>query len=153
MSNYHMLAFHRRKKNLTQEEAAKLLNISRNTLIMYEKGKLEVPLTVFIKMSELYEFDVFDIFGVNDSSGGNGIEYDANVYYMIKAHAAYVIRSEMEVNRKIYGEEMYSQDYYANRYKKLIEKELSSGIYDACNGIAAEYEKDKMNIPVFVKEE
>lgn len=146
--NFYKLAMYRKRKNLTQEEAAKILNISRNTLIMYEKGKLDIPLTVFIKMSELYEFDVFDILGVNDAKLDNAVEH----YYMIKAHVTHVIRQEVNVNKMIYGEEMYSQDYYAKRYLKLLNNKLASDIYNYHPEVRAEAEKDRGNIPIFVEE-
>lgn len=54
-------------KNLTQEEAAKLLNISESTLNHYENQKYSPRLSTLQKMAEIYEVDIKD-FKLHDKS-------------------------------------------------------------------------------------
>ena len=46
---------------MTQSEAAKFLDISKNTLIGYEKGRVMPPIDVAKKMANLYGQSVDDI--------------------------------------------------------------------------------------------
>lgn len=46
---------------LTQAEAAKALNITKNTLAGYENGKVVPKIDVAKRMAELYGFSVNDI--------------------------------------------------------------------------------------------
>ncbi len=80
------LAMQRDKKGLTQTEAAKLLGISRSSLSAYENDRNKVPLSVFIKMAYLYEFDVFEILRVNDPK--NSIE-ESDINRLEQAHEWY----------------------------------------------------------------
>jgi len=48
-------------KNLTREEAAKLLNISVKALAMYESGKTSPTVKVVKRMEDLYEVNYNDI--------------------------------------------------------------------------------------------
>lgn len=48
-------------KNLTREEAAKLLNISVKALAMYELGKTSPTVKVVKRMEDLYEVNYNDI--------------------------------------------------------------------------------------------
>lgn len=56
----------RKKAGYTQAEAADLLGISRSTLIRYENDYEMPAMNTFLKMSKLYDFDVYDVLGVND---------------------------------------------------------------------------------------
>lgn len=42
------------RKGLTQEKAAELLGIARNTLVYYEIHPYSMPIGMFVAMSELY---------------------------------------------------------------------------------------------------
>ena len=56
----------RKKAGYTQAEAADLLGISRSSIIRYEND-YEIPtMSTFLKMANLYDFDVYDVLGVND---------------------------------------------------------------------------------------
>ena len=68
------LEMKRRENNMTQEEVAKYLGISRNTLAAYESGKQKIPLTVFIYLADLYKCDVYEILSVH----ANDVEYDTD---------------------------------------------------------------------------
>lgn len=60
------LKLNREKMGLTQEEVADKIGISRKSLSNYENEITPIPLTVFIRLAELYQFDVFEILGVHD---------------------------------------------------------------------------------------
>lgn len=153
MGYYYKLALMRKRKGLTQAEAADLLEISRSALIMYENGKLDVPLSIFIKMARLYGFDTLEVLGVNDPSESCGIVFDINYYYMIKAHVCYVVEKEAAVNREMYGEDVYDEEYYADRYISILKDLLSEERYDGNEDIQAEAERDRGNIPQFISVE
>ncbi|MBR0365955.1 MAG: helix-turn-helix transcriptional regulator [Clostridia bacterium] len=114
----------RRKNGYTREEIAELLGISKNTISNYESNKTPIPLSVMIKLSRLYDFDVFDVFGVHDSSV---IEYDMHIYYYVKAHFEYVIRHQRKSDL-IFGNE-YSESFYAARLKKLITEHINDPVF------------------------
>lgn len=40
--------------NMTQKEAAKLLNVDKSTIISWENGKTQPKYTQFVKLSEIY---------------------------------------------------------------------------------------------------
>lgn len=48
----------RRSKGLSQEEAVKELGVARNTLSLYETGKLAPSLDTLIKLLDLYGYQV-----------------------------------------------------------------------------------------------
>lgn len=56
------LAAARVNANLTQKEAAKLLNINKCTMINWEKGKSSPKYTQMKKLCELYGVTLDDIF-------------------------------------------------------------------------------------------
>jgi transcriptional regulator with XRE-family HTH domain len=60
-SNMITLRAARVNKNLTREEAAKLLNISVKALAMYESGKTSPTVKVVKRMEDLYEVNYNDI--------------------------------------------------------------------------------------------
>lgn len=80
------LAMYRKKSGLSQGEAADILQISRATLSKYENGE-DLPVDVFVKMAELYDFDVFDVLGVNDPS--ESVLTDEDVHALTDSHNAY----------------------------------------------------------------
>lgn len=55
----------RKKCGLTLEEAAIKLGISRNSLSLYEAGKLPIPLSVTVKMLRVYNSNTIELLGVN----------------------------------------------------------------------------------------
>lgn len=146
---YYKLAIYRKKLGLTQAEAADMLGISRNALAKYETGKNDIPLTVFVKMSELYGFDTLDILGVNEPGENNGIIYDKGYYYILKAHVCYLIRKEININNSMYGEEAFDAVYYKERYKEVLKDTLSREPFVSRNDISADADFDKDNIPDF----
>ena len=52
----------RREKGYSQEEIAKRLNISQSNYSKYEAGTLEMSITNAIKLAELYNIDVLELF-------------------------------------------------------------------------------------------
>ncbi len=117
MLNTTQLGLLRKSKNLTMEEAAKKLGISRNTLAAYESGKTKVPLSVFVRMADLYNCDVFDMFGVYAPY----IEYDTDEDELIEAHAKFRIKAE-KAKDEAYGKSYLPDKYYEDRYKQYIEE-------------------------------
>ena len=111
----------RRKNGYTREEVAEQLGISVNTVSNYESNKTPIPLSVMIKLSRLYDFDVF---GVHDPSV---IEYDIHVYYYVKAQFEHVIRRQRESDQ-IYGNE-YPDSFYAERLKRLITEYINDPVF------------------------
>ncbi len=146
---YYKLALYRKKLGLTQAEAADMLGISRNALAKYETGKNDIPLTVFVKMSELYGFDTLDILGVNEPGDNSGLIYDVGYYYIIKAHVCYLIRKEIDINNSMYGEGAFEAEYYRERYIEILNETLSKKLFAQRADIAADAAMDKDNIPEF----
>ena len=56
------LAAARTNANMTQEQVAKELKISKVTLINWEKGKTKIPFTSLVALCTLYEFPIDNIF-------------------------------------------------------------------------------------------
>lgn len=57
----------RAKKNITQAELAKLINVSRQTINAMELGKY-VPSTVLaLRLAHVFEVEVTDIFALEES--------------------------------------------------------------------------------------
>lgn len=105
----------RRENKMTQEAVAEYLGISRNTLAAYESGKSKIPLSVFIRLADLYKCNVFDVLGVYAPY----IEFDIPEIELVKAQAKYRV---MEEKRKddAYGKDYLSDAYYADRYKQYL---------------------------------
>ena len=117
------LSFYRERAALTQEEAAEKLGISRSTLIRYENGEERVPMSVFVKMSAIYDFDVFEIAGVEDSVHSTMLDYDISIYYLFKAHARYAVYNEYKA-----AAEFMPTEHCAEDAQKRFRQYLSSVI-------------------------
>ncbi len=109
----------RREKKLTQQEVAEYLGISRNTLAAYESGKSKIPLTVVIRLANLYKFDVFDVFGVHAPN----IEFDVPEIEFIKVQAKYKVLAEKEKD-DAFGKDYLSKEYYEMRYKTHLKEAM-----------------------------
>lgn len=109
----------RKQNGYTREEVAKAIGISENTVLNYEKNKTPVPISVMIKLSRLYDFDVFKVFGVRDAS----LVYDVPVYYYFKAHFEYAIRHERENDLK-FGN-VLPDEYYAERLRSSFREYIN----------------------------
>ena len=51
------IKFNRGVKHLTQAQLSELVDIGRDTLISYEKGKTLPPVKTLIKLSEVFEYN------------------------------------------------------------------------------------------------
>lgn len=102
----------RRERKMKQQEVADYLGISRNTLAAYESGKSKIPLSVFIRLADLYKCDVFDVFGVHAPN----IEFDIPEIELIKAQAKYKVLAEKEKD-DAFKKDYLSNEYYEMRYK------------------------------------
>ena len=56
----------RQERDLTQQEMAKLLGVSRVTYSRYENGKREIPLTLLIKLADIFKTSIDYIVGRSD---------------------------------------------------------------------------------------
>ncbi|WP_340013475.1 helix-turn-helix transcriptional regulator [Paenibacillus sp. FSL K6-1318] len=57
----------REDKDLTQQQLAKMLNITQTTYSRYETGVLDVPSVVLIKLSEFHNVSIDYILGQTDN--------------------------------------------------------------------------------------
>lgn len=105
------LELKRRESGLTQKEVAERLGISRNTLAAYESGKTEIPLSVFIYLSEIYKCNVFEIFGVHAPH----IVFDIPKTELAHAYARYKVGAEKELDKLMRKQK--PESYYEMRYK------------------------------------
>lgn len=106
------LELKRREAGLTQQEVAELLGISRNTLAAYESGKTDIPISVFIRLADLYKCDVHDVFGVYAPH----ITFDLPKSELRHAHARYKLNKEKELNEQMGIEK--AENYYEEKYKQ-----------------------------------
>lgn len=105
----------RKRAGLSLDEAADLLDISRTTLIRYEKESPRLPVSIFIQMTEIYNCSVFDILGVHEDVFGC-MEWDVSPYYLMKAQAYYLVTKERET-QQLFGGSAFSAEYYNQRYR------------------------------------
>lgn len=56
----------REDKDLSQEDIAKILNISQATYSRYESGKLDIPSAALIQLSRFYETSIDYLLGLTD---------------------------------------------------------------------------------------
>lgn len=103
----------RKRAGLSQEEAAKLLGISRSTLIKYETESPRLPVSIFIQMTEIYDCSIFDILHVHEPML---LEMDINPYYLMKAQARVNVRKDIEAD-KLFGTPQLRHEYYNDRYR------------------------------------
>lgn len=123
MSSGFKLKQFRKRKGYSIKEAAEQVGITASTLEKYElKGK-PVPVSVLIKLAELYNFDVMDIFGVRD---GIIFEKDVSDADIIRAHFEYVVRREAESDKR-FGKNL-PQSYYNSKLESFMENYLSSPV-------------------------
>lgn len=57
----------REDEDLTQEDVAKILNISQTTYSRYESGSLDLPSQSLIKLAEFYSVSVDYLLGISNS--------------------------------------------------------------------------------------
>ena len=55
------IKFYRNKRNITQIEMAKMLNVSRQTYINYETGAFEPSLDILKKISQILQTSIDDL--------------------------------------------------------------------------------------------
>ncbi len=49
-----MIKFYRKQKKLSQKDLARILNVSQQSVSLYEKGKRQTPIDVLKKLSDLF---------------------------------------------------------------------------------------------------
>lgn len=109
---------YRHAAGLDLEAASKKLGITEEALIDYEKDKVKIPGSLFLKMAEAYKFDVFE----GSTRVTDGIEFvpDVSKYDVIKMHARYRTYKEFLEPRKYairYLEEQ--QNFHFNKVLKM----------------------------------
>ncbi|MGN1116849.1 MAG: helix-turn-helix domain-containing protein, partial [Candidatus Ornithomonoglobus sp.] len=134
----------RKRAGLSQEEAAKLLGISRSTLIRYEKESPRLPVSIFIQMTEIYDCDVFDILHVHEPMD---LEKDISPYYLMKAQARRNVKKEIEADRR-FGTTGVKKEYYNQRYRMHTFEIVKMFVrypqfIEEAEEILAEFEKDE----------
>lgn len=108
------LAYFRKRSGLTQDEVAKQLGISRNSLVAYERGESDVPLTILLKLAGLYEFDIFDVYSVHGAN--EGVYVDTGIYEVAKTHIRHRVLSDMNENKNV-NSGVVPTGYYETLYK------------------------------------
>ena len=134
------LKLHRKRNGYTHEEVARELGISVNTLSNYENNKTPIPISVMIKLSRLYDFDVFDVFEVRAPK----LVPDVPIYYYFKAHFEYIIRHERETDIK-FGN-ILPDEYYAERLRSRIIGYISDPTFIKNYPDAAEAARDDLGL-------
>lgn len=127
------LAMLRMHAGLTQEEAAAKLGISRSALIRYENGYEDIPISVLIKMTALYDFDIAAVSGIKEPQPGTGFKYDVPQYYVLKAHVMYEAKHSWLI-----GDD-------PENLEKLIYRAIKDDMYYNKALLLTEFEKDKAN--------
>ncbi len=125
------LKLFRKRAGLTLKEVSEVTGISVASLSSYENREKSIPVSVLIKLSNLYMFDVFDVLGVRakyDDCGDEYIEMDLNPYYLIRAHCENVLEKEMR-SEKLFGNEPMPNEYYNMRFEELIEDTINSSFF------------------------
>lgn len=62
MEKSNIMRAYRVRAGLSQEKAAELLGIARNTLCYYEQRPYSIPINVFVGMKEIYGDDFAEIY-------------------------------------------------------------------------------------------
>ena len=77
------LKFLRNEKNISQEELAKLLNISRTSITNYELGRNEASTQVLDKLSEIFNCSIDYLLGKSDTRNNtSNIDESDKKFYM-----------------------------------------------------------------------
>lgn len=56
----------RKKKKITQEDLAKMVGVTRQTIISIENGKYQASLILALRIARVFELPVEDIFELED---------------------------------------------------------------------------------------
>ena len=57
---------YRKKKKMTQEDLAKMVGVTRQTIISIEQGKYVASLSLALKLAKIFEVQVEDLFEVEE---------------------------------------------------------------------------------------
>lgn len=57
---------YRKKKKMTQEDLAKIVGVTRQTIISIEQGKYVASLSLALKLAKIFEVKVEDLFEVEE---------------------------------------------------------------------------------------
>ena len=57
---------YRKKKKMTQEDLAKIVGVTRQTIISIEQGKYVASLSLALKLAKIFEVNVEDLFEVEE---------------------------------------------------------------------------------------
>lgn len=93
----------RKKKNLTQDEVSKKLDIARSTYSGYERGTSEPDFTILDKISKLYEVDLNWLLGKEKESEDYSLpeEVISNVIREAEAHYGVSLRDDPVVESAV----------------------------------------------------
>lgn len=64
---YYRIRDLREDKDLTQEQLAKLLNVSQTTYSRYESGNLDIPSQSLVKLAQYYSISVDYLLNLTDN--------------------------------------------------------------------------------------
>lgn len=119
------LRMFRKSTRLTIAEAADVIDISESSLALYERNEKRIPISVFIKLSCLYGFDVFDIMHVYEPTD---FDEDIPAYNLIAAHCRHLIACRIKSDTA-FGNTDVPEAYYNECYRQLIHEYASNPEY------------------------
>lgn len=85
------------EKNYTQKELAEILNITPGCLSKYETGKVQIPLDIILKISEVFDISVDYIIGKNNFSYDYSI---LNHYYCDKITVIDMLNNAISLSKE-----------------------------------------------------
>ena len=106
----------RKQCGLTIGDAAEIIGVSRNPLAAYESGKTEIPITVCMRLMNLYNCDVFDIYGVHADD-----ENKSDFCQILKIQAGCEVLKEIEADKRL-GMTEISDEYYKKKFKLYVKR-------------------------------
>ncbi len=112
-----MLHYFRKKKNLTQEEIAKMLSISRSSYASYESGRIIPHFDQIVKLSKILEHDFLFAYTISCESQLN--ENSAYAEYVYEGNNYYASKNTKE---QLYSEQSVFDSELINVYNTLRKK-------------------------------
>ena len=134
MSNFNnQLKILRQEYNLSQQELADKIGVSKSSINMYERGEREPGIETVKRIADFFDVDVDYLFGVSDIKKRRGFKFGARIYQNI-AHNIQHHREEANLTQKQFAD-LLGVDESAvvdlENGKNPLEKEMLYKICDA----------------------